>query len=87
MADYRVTCVTRTGNTHEHITHLGGPCWRLRLSDIIVSIDSKTNTFYTVVDGKRADVGVVDGSSGRYVRTYADGLWNNNLLALPACQT
>ncbi len=37
------------------------------------------------VGGVRADVGVVDGPHGKYVRTYADGKWNDNLLALPEC--
>ncbi|WP_375166828.1 DUF3892 domain-containing protein [Bradyrhizobium sp. CCGB20] len=36
--------------------------------------------------GKRAEVGVVDGSNGKYVRTHADGYYNDNLLALPECQ-
>ena len=49
------------------------------------SIEAKTNTFYTLVGGKRADVGVVNGANGKYVRTYADGVWNDNLLALPEC--
>ena len=35
----------------------------------------------------RANVGVVNGPSGKYVRTYADGKWNDNLLALPECVT
>jgi hypothetical protein len=56
---------------------------------VIASIDARTNTFY-VVDprtGKRSDVGVVR-SPGRapYLRTYADGDWNNNLLSLHQCQ-
>jgi len=32
----------------------------------------------------RAEVGVVRPDNGRpYLRTYADGKWNNNLLSLP----
>jgi hypothetical protein len=38
-----------------------------------------------MVGGNRADVGVLDGPYGKYVRTYADGKWNDNLLALPEC--
>lgn len=37
------------------------------------------------VGGTRANVGVVDGPRGPYVRTYADGKWNDNLLALVEC--
>jgi hypothetical protein len=55
---------------------------------VIASIDTKTNTFYTVDSrtGKRADVGVVR-PAGRpaHVRTYADGVWNDNLLAMDQC--
>ncbi|MBR0950426.1 DUF3892 domain-containing protein [Bradyrhizobium canariense] len=36
--------------------------------------------------GKRADIGVVR-PTGRaaYVRTYADGVWNDKLLAMDQC--
>jgi Protein of unknown function (DUF3892) len=34
--------------------------------------------------GNRADVGVVTPTHGaKYLRTYADGVWTDNLLALP----
>jgi hypothetical protein len=52
---------------------------------VIKSIENGTNTFYTLVDGNRGDIGVVDGPHGKYVRTYADGKWNDNLLSLPEC--
>ena len=52
---------------------------------MVESIDNGTNTFYTLVNGKRANVGVVNGPNGKYVQTHADGQWNNNLLALPEC--
>ena len=49
------------------------------------SINEKSNTFFTRVNGNRADIGVVHGPNGDYLRTYADGVWNDNLLALPEC--
>ena len=55
---------------------------------MIQSIDAKTNTFHVIdAQGHRSEVGVVDPGNGRaqYVRTYADGDWNKNLLALPEC--
>ena len=90
MADVQVTCINKLprNDTHEGITHLGGPAgagWKWTRSDVIKSIEAKTNTFHTYVGGKRADVGVVDGPNGKYVRTYADGKWNDNLLALNEC--
>lgn len=87
MADAQVTCVNKQPrqNTHEGITHLGGENWRWTRQEVINSINAGTNTFYTMVGGKRANVGVVNGTYGQYVRTYADGVWNDNLLALMEC--
>lgn len=87
MADVQVTCINKQprDNTHEGITHLGGSGWRWTRQQVIESIEAKTNTFYTKVGGNRANVGVVNGANGKYLRTYADGKWNDNLLALPEC--
>lgn len=90
MADARVTCITKPNrdSQHEHITHLGGAEWKWTREQVIQSIDAKTNTFHVIdAQGHRSEVGVVDPGNGRarYVRTYADGDWNNNLLALPEC--
>ena len=41
-----------------------------------------TSLWFVAIAG---DVGVVDGPNGKYLRTYADGKWNDNLLALPEC--
>lgn len=88
MADVQVACINKQprNDPHEGITHLGGAGWKWPRSEVIRSIESGTNTFYTMVNGKRADVGVVDGPNGKYVRTYADGYYNDNLLALPECR-
>ena len=87
MADARVTCISKLprDNAYEGITHLGGPGWRWTCDQVIASIEAKTNTFFTLVNGNRAEVGVVNGPTGKYVRTYADGAWNDNLLSLPEC--
>ena len=87
MADSQVTCINKQprNNTHEGITHLGGSGWKWTRQQVVDSIEGKTNTFYTMVGGKRADVGVVNGANGKYVRIFADGVWNDNLLALPEC--
>ncbi|MBX4989555.1 DUF3892 domain-containing protein [Rhizobium lentis] len=92
MADVLVTCINKRdrNSTHEGITHLGNPNsanggWKWTRAEVIASIEAKTNTFYTKVNGNRGDIGVVDGQNGKYVRTYADGKWNDNLLALPEC--
>ncbi len=91
MADVQVTCINKQPrqNPHEGITHLGGSAgggWRWTRQQVIDSIKAKTNTFYTNVDGVRADVAVVNVPNCDYVRTHADGKWNDNLLALAECR-
>jgi len=88
MADVQVTCVNKQPrfDPYEGITHLGGYGWRWTRQEVIDSINARTNTFYTNVNNVRAEIGVVNGPNGDYVRTYADGLWNDNLLALFECQ-
>ncbi len=76
-------------NQHEGITHLGGGAgadqWTWSRQKVINSIEDGSNTFHTFEGGKRANIGVVDGPNGKYLRTYADGQWNDNLLSLPEC--
>jgi hypothetical protein len=87
MADARVTCIRKQPrqNPYEGITHLGGADWQWTREQVIESIEAKTNTFHTLVNGNRGDIGVVNGPNGKYLRTYADGQWNDNLLSLPEC--
>jgi hypothetical protein len=87
MTEVQVTCINKNprDNSHQGITHLGGIGWKWTRSAVIVSIESRIHSFYTLVNGKRANIGVVDGPNGKYLRTYADGLWNDNLLALREC--
>ncbi len=92
MADAQVTCITKPHpqSPHEHITHLGNPAggWTWTREAVIASIDAKTNTFFVLdpANNRRADIGVVrESGKAPYVRTYADGNWNNNLLSLNQC--
>jgi hypothetical protein len=92
MADVQVTCITKPHpqSAHEHITHLGNPAagWKWSRDQVIASIDAGTNTFF-VIDprtSKRSNVGVVRiAGKAPYLRTHADGDWNNNLLSLDQC--
>lgn len=90
MADVQVQCINKQPreNPYEGITHLGGKAgggWKWTRQQVIDSINDKSNTFYTLVDGNRGNIGVVEGPNGPYLRTYADGKWNDNLLSLPEC--
>ena len=92
MADCQITCITKSNpqGTHEHITHVGNQTttqpWKWTREAVIASIEAKTNTFYVSTNGKRADVGVVKPIGGApYLRTHADGFWNDNLLSLSQC--
>jgi hypothetical protein len=95
MADCQVTCITKQNpmNSHEHITHVGNanasPPWKWPREQVIASIDARTNTFF-VIDprtGRRADIAVVRVVGKQpFLRTHADGLWNDNLLSLPQCR-
>lgn len=88
MSDVQVTCINKQPrqDPHEGITHLGGRDWRWTREQVITSIDRGENTFYTLVDGNRGDIGIVNGPYGRYLRTHRDGRWNDNLLSLTECR-
>ena len=95
MADVKIKCITLsdTNRVHEHITHVGSdqftpPGSRWTVAQVVSAIENKQHTFYVQsASSGRANVGVVDPGNGRpkYIRTYADGKWNNNLLSLPSC--
>jgi len=92
MADSRITCITKRHpfSHYEHITHVGNPAagWRWTREAVITSIEAKENTFYVYDDasGKRSEVGVVrEAGRSPFLRTHADGYWNDNLLSLNQC--
>jgi len=87
MADVQVTCINKQprNNPYEGITHLGGSGWRWTHQQVVDSIINETNTFYTQTGPRRSEIGIVNGPTGPYLRTYANGQWNDNLLALPEC--
>jgi hypothetical protein len=92
VPEYQVTCINKLdrNSRHEHITHIGNTLgnWRMTREMAIAQIEGKINSFFTVdrVSGKRAYVGVVrEAGKAPFLRTYADGVWNDNLLALAEC--
>lgn len=92
MKEFEVNCINKLNrnSAHEHITHIGHTTnqWRLTREAAIARIESKTEAYYTVdkSTGKRAYIGVVrETGKEPYLRTYADGKWNDNLLAQTEC--
>jgi hypothetical protein len=76
------------GNRHEHIASVQ---WRNpdtqatgtnSVSEMVDWMENKKGVA-KVTDGRRTvDVGVVNAHP-KYIRTHADGVWTDNLLALP----
>ena len=87
MSDIHITCINKQPrqDPYEGITHLGNSAGKWTRQQVINWIESGTDTFYTLVSGNRGNIGVVDGPNGKYLRTHADGKWNDNLLSLPEC--
>jgi hypothetical protein len=88
----RITDIRQEGGTgHEHISFLWwtnpstGQDDRSTGASIVSWIEDKNGKAYVEdAHGNRADVLVVTPPYGeKYLRTYADGRWTDNLLALP----
>jgi len=93
----RITCISKAGGNHEDahtaISHLGwtdeatretGNSTRIEIYDWI-----KNKSGYAYVrdgSGNTVRVGTAETARGtKYVRTYRDKVWTDNLLALPEC--
>ncbi|MDQ7978708.1 DUF3892 domain-containing protein [Paraburkholderia sp. SARCC-3016] len=92
MNEYEVNCVNKPNRNspHEHITHIGHTAnnWRLTREEAIKRIDNKEAVFYTIdkTTGKHVYIGVYrEQGRAPFLRTHADGKWNDNLLAQVEC--
>lgn len=92
--DYRIDCVNKPhrNSPHEHITHVGGPNpdgngrWKDTVPNVVRFIEGKQHGFYTREGTASAWVGVRTSAAGnKFLQTYADGIWKDNLLALDEC--
>lgn len=87
----RITAVRLTGGqTHQHITRVwwtnpaNGESRDNTRAEVVSWIEHENGKAYVDEDGCRVDVLVVTPASGpKFLRTYADGVWKDNLLALP----
>lgn len=96
MVEYEVNAINKPNreSRHEHITHIGNNTngWKMALKTAIDRIERKVDpdAFYTVdkTTGKKVYIGVVrEAGKAPFLRTHADGKWNDNLLALPECSS
>lgn len=92
MAEFEVNCITKPNreSRHEHITHIGNSNtgWQLTREAAISRIESKQESYYTVdkQTNSKVYVGVVrEAGRAPFLRTHADGKWNDNLLAQREC--
>lgn len=94
----RITCINKDGgnhnNPHAAISHLGwtrdesgesGKSTRLQIYDWIKN--QKGKAYVRDANGNTSWVGTAETENGtKYVRTYSDNTWTDNLLALPECR-
>lgn len=92
MNEFEVNCITKPHpeNRHEHITRIGNTnnSWEISREAAVQRIEAKTEAYYTIdrSTGRRVYIGVVrEAGKAPYLRTYADGKWNDNLLAQRQC--
>jgi len=88
----QITAIRLSGGTgHEHIVRLwwtntyDGSTGDNSRAEIVSWIENQNGKAYVEDSrGHRVNVGVVTPTYGpKYLRTYADGVWTDNLLALP----
>ena len=86
MADRQVT---QTGKDADgDITKLCNPGsdWSPRSkASAIQDIENNVHTYFVWSGARRSDIEVVDGPTGKYLRSKADGSASNNLDNLPDC--
>jgi hypothetical protein len=88
MTDIQVKCHKPDDKDKDRrIEGLGGSGWYKDIDTLIREIDNGINTYWTTTPaGQRTTVVVRKRDNGRkYLKTEADGIEPNNLLALPKC--
>lgn len=89
-----IVCVVMSSNSqkthHQHITHVGLKSGVLvHVSKVVYNIQHQLDEYWVVDPQTSKKIGVevtMDlHAMAPYIRTIADGIWTNNLLALPHC--
>ena len=90
MGRFQVTCINKKGNhfnPHERISYIGNSAndWKLSEASAIKRINGGADSFYTLVNGREAEVVVANHQGQSYLKTTADGYSPDNLLSLAEC--
>lgn len=94
MAQHQVTCIVPDQNDPDRrIDRIGGAsgakdtggAWSLSLDEAIAGIENGTWQFWTMAKGQKVWVIIATRNGKKYLKTEADGVEPNNLLALPRC--
>jgi hypothetical protein len=87
-----ISCVKKQPryDPHQRISHVGGlnddrTRWWLSLDEAIQGIESGKWAFWTMGGGRRANVVIAYHNMNKYLKTQADGVQPDNLLALSEC--
>ena len=88
--DFQVNCIVKRGDhldPHERIEALGNSNanWILSEGEVIRRIEMRQESYYTLVNGRRADIVVAAHNGRKYLKTSADGYALNNSLNLNDC--
>jgi hypothetical protein len=95
MSEVRITCINKDGgnhlNPHEGITHYGwinqsGKTGRSNRAAMVEWIEANNKAYVQDPQGNRAYCAIRVSSAGnKFLQTYSDGRYGNNLLSLPEC--
>ena len=91
-ARHQVMCINKTirMDPHDRIQNIGGANadrtrWKITQPEAILGIESGKWSFYVSAAGRTVEVIVATHNGRKYIRTTADGIHPDNLLALPEC--
>ena len=86
--DFEITCIIPDNNDEDRrIQKIGGAGWIQSLDSAIESIEDGIFKYHVIDKDteKQVKVIIAERNGRKYLKTEADGLEPNNLLALPSC--